>query len=205
MTVQPQLRKRPRPWIVLSAIAATAIVAVVLGLMVGPWRSTPVADATPDEGLTWYPPGQRQPAPNASGRTLDGEELSLRDFRGQVVVVNVWGSWCVPCREEAPDLARLARETKSAGVQFIGIDTRDTPAAARAFVRRYHIPYPSINDQDGTVLLRFANIIPVSAVPSTLVIDPNGKIAARVIGRVTYRTLHGLINDTLTEPHSQEP
>jgi thiol-disulfide isomerase/thioredoxin len=149
-------------------------------------------------GLTLYPAGERPAAPKLSGTTLDGNRLALSDLAGHVVVVNVWGSWCAPCREEAPDLARLSRETADRGVRFVGIDTRDNVAAARAFVRNFDIPYPSLVDRDGQLLAEFVHLVPISAVPSTVVIDADGRVAAKVIGRVTYSTLHGLITDELS-------
>lgn len=151
-------------------------------------------DAT---GLSVYPVGERIPAPNLEGVTLDGEPLALADLSGHVVVLNVWGSWCSPCRAEAPELARLARETASEGVRFVGINTRDTTAAAQAFVRTFDIPYPSVVDSDGQLLLQFEGIIPITAVPSTVVIDSRGDIAAKVVGQITYATLRGLIDDEL--------
>ncbi len=151
-------------------------------------------DAT---GLSVYPVDERMPAPDLEGITLDGEPLALADLSGHVVVLNVWGSWCSPCRAEGPELARLARETASEGVRFVGIDTRDTTAAAQAFVRTFDIPYPSVVDSDGQLLLQFEGIIPITAVPSTLVIDSQGDIAAKVVGQITYATLRGLIDDEL--------
>jgi thiol-disulfide isomerase/thioredoxin len=79
--------------------------------------------------------------PPLRGRTLDGGRLDVSDWRGQVVVVNAWGSWCGPCREEAPALRRVWAETKANGVRFVGIDTRDNDAAARAFTREFRIGY----------------------------------------------------------------
>ncbi len=148
-------------------------------------------------GLTMYSRRNRRPAPAVEGVTLDASRLALADLTGHVVVINVWGSWCSPCRAEAPILARLARETAASGVRFVGVDTRDRSAAARAFVRHFKIPYPSIVDTDGQVLLRFSGVIPISAIPSTLVVDPEGRIAARIIGKVDYTTLRGLITDEL--------
>lgn len=148
-------------------------------------------------GLTVYPAEERTPAPDLEGVTLDGDQFALSDLSGNVVVLNVWGSWCSPCRAEAPDLARLARETARQGVRFVGIDTRDTTAAAKAFVRAFDIPYPSVVDPDGQLLLQFEGVIPITAVPSTLVIDADGNIAARVVGKITYATLRGLIEDEL--------
>lgn len=168
-------------------------------------RGVGSVDAGLSSGLTSYPDGQRQQVPPLAGATLDGDWLDLADLSGHVVVVNVWGSWCVPCRAEAPDLARVARETADRGVRFVGIDTRDTLDAAMAFVRNFNIPYPSIVDQDSQKLLAFSGIIPISAVPSTIVIDAQGQIAAKVVGRVEYATLRGLVDDVLAENLDDTP
>lgn len=146
-------------------------------------------------GLTLYATDQRVAVPAIQGTELDGSPLKLDDLRGHVVVLNVWGSWCAPCRAEAPDLARISKTTQPAGVRFVGIDVRDNAAAARAFTRRFGIAYPSYNDQDGLVLAQFAGLVPVSAVPSTLVIDRHGRVTARVVGRIDPTTLRGLIQD----------
>lgn len=193
-------------------------VLVSLGALVA-WRANVWSPSSQDQGnapsdqtasnfadsptLTMYRPGDRRQAPALEGNTLGGTNLSLADLTGHIVILNVWGSWCIPCREEAPVLARIARQTASRAVRFVGIDTRDTLAAARAFVRNLAIPYPSIVDTDGQKLLAFNGIIPMTAIPSTLVIDSEGRIAARIIGRVTYSTLHGLIDDELANQGTQ--
>lgn len=151
-----------------------------------------------DPGLTRYS-ADRPAAPSLRGETLKGGRFDLDALRGEIVVVNTWGSWCNPCRAEAPDLVRVARETAPSGVRFIGIDTRDNAAAAGAFVRSFGVTYPSVVDTDGTVLLAFNEFLPINAVPSTLVVDHQGKIAARVIGRVNYATLRGLVDDVVAE------
>ena len=156
-------------------------------------------------GLSRWPPGQRAPAPPLRGRTLDGKALSLADFRGNVVVVNVWGSWCSPCRAEAPDLRRAANETRARGGRFLGIDTRDNAAAARAFVREFAIPYPSLVDEEGSLLLSLRDTVPARAIPSTMLVDRRGRIAARVVGQVTYPTLTGLIDNLLAEAPRGKP
>ena len=150
-------------------------------------------------GLTQWDPADRARLPKLAGRTLGGGRLDVSRWRGHVVVVNTWGSWCGPCREEAPDLRRVSEATRAAGVRFVGIDTRDNDAAARAFVREFAIPYPSIVDDEGRVMLALAHTVPVSAVPSTVVVDRKGRIAARVIGAVTHSTLRGLVDDILAE------
>jgi len=130
-----------------------------------------------------------------SGRTLDGEKVSLADFRGKVVVVNVWGSWCSPCRKEAPDLQAASVETKKVA-QFVGITSKDyDPAPAEAFVRSFKLTYPSIYDPTGKVLLAFAGQLPPSAIPSTMIIDRQGRLAVRVLSGVSKITLVDMIND----------
>ena len=129
-----------------------------------------------------------------SGETIDGEPLSLSDFEGQVVVVNVWGSWCAPCRSEAPMLAEAARDLADQDVAFVGIDSRDpSRSAARAFVRRFDIPYPSIYDQQGSTLLAFRGTLTPNAIPSTVILDREGRVAASVLGEITRTTLYDLV------------
>ncbi|MGC4939926.1 TlpA family protein disulfide reductase [Kribbella sp. DT2] len=159
-------------------------------------------------GLKTYPIADRPSAPRLSGTTLDGDQLTLSALTGHVVVINVWGSWCTPCRAEAPDLARVARETADRGVHFVGIDTRDNPASARAFARTFKVGYPSLVDSDGQLMLGFSGLIPMRAVPSTVVVDPTGHIASLVVGKVTYATLNGMVDDLLaaaTPPSSSGP
>ena len=141
---------------------------------------------------------RKQPG-EVSGRTLDGEKVSLADFRGKVVVVNVWGSWCGPCRAEAPMLARASRELAGKGVVFLGIDSRDpSKDAAKAFVRRFDIPYASLYDQQGETLLAFRGTLTPNSVPSTAVVDPQGRVAGSVLGNLSRTTLDDLVEDART-------
>jgi thiol-disulfide isomerase/thioredoxin len=138
-------------------------------------------------------PGERKPAPAISGTTLDDKPWSLADQAGKVVVLNVWGSWCNPCRKEAPDLVAAAKEL-GPSVQFVGLNTRDlSKDPARKFVQEFGVTYPSIFDPSGKLLLGFRGQISTSAIPSTLVIDKNGKVAGRVLGEVTKQTLLGMV------------
>jgi thiol-disulfide isomerase/thioredoxin len=146
--------------------------------------------------LTRIPPDQRKELPTISGPTLgSNQSISTQDFRGKVVVVNVWGSWCPPCRKEAPDLQAASVETKDIA-QFVGITSKDyDPAPAEAFVRSFKITYPSIYDPTGKVLLAFAGELPPSAIPSTMIIDRQGRLAVRVLSEVSKITLVDMIND----------
>ena len=133
-----------------------------------------------------------------AGETLDGEPISLEDFEGKTVVVNVWGSWCAPCRAEAPDLVAASEELAADDVEFLGINSRDLDrAAAQAFQRRFEVPYPSIYDQQGRTLLAFRGTLSPNAIPSTVVIDAKGRVAASVIGEVSRSTLVGLVEDVM--------
>ncbi len=141
-----------------------------------------------------FAPADRVKAPDFKGTTLDGEPWKFSDQAGKVVVLNVWGSWCPPCRKEAPDLAAASRELGSS-VQFIGLNTRDLdPAPAKKFVEAFDVPFPSIYDPDGRQLLLFrGQKISAVSIPATIVIDKQGKVASRVIGEVTKQTLLGMV------------
>ncbi|MFZ3468272.1 TlpA disulfide reductase family protein [Streptomyces sp. 4.24] len=140
-------------------------------------------------------PGARPAAPALAGADLDGNPVSLDQFRGQVVVLNVWGSWCGPCRAEADDLERLSGQTRAQGVRFLGINTRDRErAAAQSFVRAHGLGFPSLHDPAGELLLRFPPaILNPQAIPSTLVIDRRGRIAVSIGGAVTDEELGPLL------------
>ncbi|MDX3533818.1 TlpA disulfide reductase family protein [Streptomyces sp. MB09-01] len=146
-------------------------------------------------------PGARRNAPALAGDDLDGEPVGLAAFRGHVVVLNVWGSWCGPCRAEAEDLARLSRETPVEEVRFLGINTRDPDrTAARSFVREHGLDFPSLHDPSGALLLRFPpELLNPQAVPSTLVIDRRGRIAVAIGGAVTGEQLRPLLARVVEE------
>lgn len=190
-------RRRFPFWRFIGLAVAVVVLAIGVREMLTPADSPGASNDSSSVGLTSFPPKEQPKFPAISGRDLDGGSLRLPRSDDRVTVINVWGSWCAPCRAEAPDLARISKETRSQGVRFYGIDTRDDLAAARAFVRRFHIPYPSFDDRDGQVLGAFTGIIPVSAVPSTLVVDARHRIVSRVVGRVDGTTLQGLIDDAL--------
>jgi len=127
--------------------------------------------------------------------------LSTQIWLGQVVVVNMWASWCGPCRSEATALANSYKELHPFKVQFVGLNTRDGLAAARAFNNRFPTGYPSIQDQDGQLILQFGNLGP-AATPSTIVLDRQGRIAARILGPITQAQLRGIVNAVIEDKAS---
>ncbi len=150
-------------------------------------------------GTTVYQPGTRPAAPQVTGTMLSGTRFLLSADRGAVVVLNFWGSWCTPCRAEAPALGQLARHFSGAGVRFVGVDIRDDPASAEAFNHTFRISYPSLNDPSDAIALDFSGTVPPAGIPTTLVIDRSGRIAARVVGTVSYNGLSRLIAQVSAE------
>lgn len=135
-----------------------------------------------------------------AGTGTAGEALSSADHRGQVVVLNLWYAACGPCRDEASDLKGLAEASSAEGVQFIGINTRDEPATAASFERSFAMPYPTIVDQTGDAVLALRGVATPNAVPTTIVLDRQGRVSARISGRVDRSTLDSLIASAVAEP-----
>lgn len=142
-------------------------------------------------------PAQRTTSISVSGTTLDGEALDTADYRGKVVVLNTWGSWCPPCNAEAPDLQKVWESVRDKGVQFVGVDLREGAAGGLAFQRRYAISYPSLRWDGGAVIVQMKG--KATATPTTLVIDRQGRLAGRISGRADASTLTGLVHDILGE------
>lgn len=148
--------------------------------------------------VTAVPEADRVEAPVLEGEDLEGAAVTSSDYAGRTLVVNVWGSWCPPCRKEAPVLEEVAQKYADQGVQFLGLNVRDQTAAARAFEERIGTTYPSIVDTDGRQQLGFADSLPSQAIPTTWVIDAEGRVAARILDpELRVSTLSGVIDDVL--------
>jgi thiol-disulfide isomerase/thioredoxin len=184
-----------RRGVVLVAGLLLAVTACSSGQQAAQNRQGQSGFVSGNGNVSTFAAADRKPAPELTGQTLDGKTWTLSGQTGKVVVLNVWGSWCPPCRKEAPELVAASKELGSA-VQFIGLNTRDLdPAQAKKFVQEFDVPFPSIYDPNGKALLRFQGQISPKAIPTTLVIDKNGKVAGRVIGEVTKQTLLGMVKD----------
>ncbi|HEV7210759.1 MAG TPA: TlpA disulfide reductase family protein [Blastococcus sp.] len=178
--------------LLLTACAGAPAAPVAAG---GPPVShAPVSTQAPmAPGETVFPAADRSPVPDLAGRTLAGTPLRLRDVTGKgVVVVNVWASWCAPCREESAVLAAVAAQLRDDDVRFVGLDEQDPPASARRFADAAGTDYPHLVDSDGALLSRLS-VLPTTGIPSTLLIDGRGAMAARVVGAVTRASLLALI------------
>jgi peroxiredoxin len=184
--------KRRLVVLVATVLSGVALAVVLLTGWVGGGNNG-VTDVAGSTSAVLYSAGHQPLAPDFTATTLTGSRLSFSSYRGQVVVVNFWGSWCAPCREEAPTLAVTAQQYRSAGVSFLGVDVRDTTASALAFARNYGITYPSVSDAGSVVTLDFTSVVPIAGTPTTLVIDRTGHIAGAVFGTATYQELSDIL------------
>jgi peroxiredoxin len=177
----------------LAAAACAAVLAVVLSVSA---FSSGGGDVTYLDGSTtafMYDTGHQPLAPDFSGATLTGTPVALSSYRGKVVVLNFWGSWCVACRSEAPTLSVVAEQEQRKGVSFLGVDIQDTNANALAFDKNHDVIYPSVSDPSELVVLKFSSVVPIAATPTTLVIDRTGHIAAMIGGAASYSELTSVL------------
>lgn len=191
----------PRPLVVVAALG--------LGLSACSGGGNTVADQARDGDQKGYisgdgtvealPPEDRTVSLELSGTTLEDEPWDSGDAAGDVLVINVWGSWCPPCEAEMPDLRATHAHFQDEGapVSFVGLNDRDSVSAALAFETRHEITYPSLQDDGGQTLLQLQGM--GNARPSTLILDQEGQLAARVLGPVDESTLRGLVEDVLEQ------
>ncbi|MFC9296462.1 TlpA family protein disulfide reductase [Streptomyces sp. NPDC057011] len=166
-------------------------------------RSSGGGYVTGEGGISTVATAERTEAPKLDGPTVDGKTLDTTALKGKVVVLNVWGSWCPPCRAEAPYFAKVSKELEGAGaeVAFVGINVRDNSAQnAVSFEENFGITYPSLYDPDGKLMLRFPKgTLNPSSIPSTIVLDKEGRIAARTLAAVNEQQLRSMIDPLLAE------
>jgi thiol-disulfide isomerase/thioredoxin len=199
LTARPRARRAAAGALVLAAsLALAACDSGAIG------QNTPASNGqsfvSGSAGTTVYGASTGPAVPRVSGTTLGGQKLVLAQYHGYVVVMNFWGSWCTPCRAEAPVLASLSHHFTGSGVRFLGVDIRDSPTTAQAFLSDFHISYPSLNDPGDVIALDFQSTVPPAGIPTTLVIGRDGRISARIIGEVSYPGLRGLISRAMAQP-----
>ncbi|MFM9631778.1 MULTISPECIES: TlpA family protein disulfide reductase [Streptomyces] len=191
-----------------SRTPLSAAVAVATALLLSACTSGGVSGGGGDtnfimgkDGISTAEKGKRDPAPDLSGKTIDNKQLAVSSFMGKVVVLNVWGSWCAPCRAEAPNFQKVSTDLKAQGVQFVGINVADAKeSSALAFEKTYGVTYPSLYDPSSKLMLRFKKgTLNLQAIPSTLVLDREGKIAARSLAALSEEKLRSMIDPVLAE------
>ncbi len=176
------------------AVALTLVVGGLLagcssGSAVDRAASNPKGYIAGDGSVSMVQAADRTPLPDVRGKLLDGRQFSLSSEAGKVVVVNFWGSWCVPCQQEQPAINRAYAKTHADGVAFVGVDVKEhSTTQGQVFRRQHHVPYPSLYDDDQSIALDFSHL-PPSSVPSTVVVDRQGRQAARINGPTDEQTL----------------
>lgn len=188
-----------------------AAVAVAASLLLAGCSSDPLAEAyreggnknyiSGDGSLTTIDAADREAAPTWSSVTIDGDEVDSEALAGRVVVLNYWYAACPPCRQEAPVLEEVHASFEGEEVSFLGVNVRDQAATARRFETEFGVGYPSVIDTNtGDMLLAFAGTVAPNAVPTTLVLDRKGRVAARFLGLLeSPSTLTDIIDELLAE------
>ncbi|MEY9962140.1 peroxiredoxin [Streptacidiphilus sp. MAP12-16] len=199
--MRPRLSSRPSPRALIAALAATAALALAGCSAANSSNSSDSSFVQGTGEISTVAAAHRGAPIDLSGTDLDGKQISLADYKGKVVVLNVWGSWCGPCRAEASDFESVYKANKDKGVQFLGIDTRDLQKpAAQSFVSDHGLTYPSLFDPDGELLLKFpAGSLNPQAIPSTLIIDRQGRIAVRALKALASDDLSRILAPVLAE------
>ncbi|MCP9987609.1 TlpA family protein disulfide reductase [Streptomyces sudanensis] len=156
---------------------------------------------TSGDGIDRVEEAHRMKAPQLTGETLQGRKIDLGAYKGKVIVLNVWGSWCTPCRAEAPHLAKVAKDLKADGVEFVGINTRNRDKTEPLkFEKDYGVSYPSFYDPYGKLLLEFPKgSLNPQLIPSTIVIDRQGGIAARAMRALNEDQLRNVLRPLVEE------
>ncbi|WP_407343438.1 TlpA family protein disulfide reductase [Pengzhenrongella phosphoraccumulans] len=153
-----------------------------------------------DGSTKMWAPGDRGVPVELSGTDFAGVPVDVAAWRGDVVVLNTWYAACPPCRKEAPDLVALAADYADQGVHLLGINGTDAAGAAQAYERKFAVTYPSIADSNGAAIAALQGAVPVQAVPTTVVVDREGRVAGRILGLADPSTLSALVDDVLAEP-----
>jgi peroxiredoxin len=188
---------RPPAAAALAAATGTALLLTACAAESGASDVVGQGFVSGDGTVQQWEPDEREDEVVVEGTTFEGDEVSTADWRGDVVVLNTWYAGCAPCRAEAPELVEIANERADDGVHLLGINTEDEAGAALAFQRTFDVPYPSIEDRSGQVVAALSGVVPLQAVPSTVVLDADGRVAARVVGQVAGSTLEALIDDAV--------
>jgi cytochrome c biogenesis protein CcmG/thiol:disulfide interchange protein DsbE len=172
VTALASVHRRRRWWGAVALVAVVAVAGFVLAGRLG------AGDAAQPSALVG------RPAPELRGTTLEGAAFDLADWRGQVVLVNIWGSWCGPCRQELPLLASAYATLQEQGLHIVGIDVRDDPGAARDFLQQHgNAPWPSVQDPDGERAVDWGTF----ALPESYLVGPDGTVVAKAVGALDAR------------------
>lgn len=177
----------------LGALLAAVATVALTGCAGGDWEDA----CTTTDGVIECPPENRPDAPTVTGELLSGGRYDLARERGQVVVVNFWGSWCAPCRAEADDLEQTYQATRDRGVTFLGINIQDGRDKAQAFEQAFKVTYPSVFDPASKLALAFE--VPPNSIPATIILDREGRIAVVIRNATKRETLEPIVTRVADE------
>lgn len=204
---------RSRPGRRRGAMAGVGVAALTVALLVtscaadgGATGDVQVAGAGYQEGdgsyTTWEPDDRPGPV-DLTGESYGGETIDLDDWRGDVVVVNFWYAACPPCRAEAADLVAI-HDDYAGSAHVLGINPRDDAGTALAFERTFEVPYPSLHDSQARGVAAMEGQVPLQAMPTTVVLDAEGRIAARFLGQIDPTVVRGVMDDVIAESGTSE-
>ena len=189
-------KAKRRTVVTAAAVTAVLLAGALAATLLTQGKGNASDSSKASDGIVEYQAGHRPLAPNVTGTSLTGTTIKLSSYRGKTVVLNFWGSWCSPCRDEASTLAVLDEQYRSHGAAFLGDDVADTTANALAFTRSFDITYPSFSDNGYLVVADFSQAgVQVSDTPTTVVIDKTGHVVGMVLGAVNYGQLTTLLHD----------
>lgn len=189
--------KRRTAVTVTVAVVVCVAAALVVSLTTGSGQASDRQYIGGGTSAWLYKAGHRPVAPAFSGTTLTGTPLKSSAYKGKVVVLNFWGSWCGPCRGEAPTLAVLSEKYARNGVSFLGDDVGDTPTSALTFAKSMGVTYPSLNDPGYQTAQDFGTAVLINDTPTTLLMDSSGRIAGVIYGTATYGVLDQMLRDVV--------
>jgi thiol-disulfide isomerase/thioredoxin len=175
------------------------VTAAACAVLTGCSSPVPISDTSPGDPLvrTWKE-GERPAVPDLSGPSLEGNKVSLSDYRGKVVLINAWASTCGPCRLEAPELKKIQKKYGARGLRVLGLNNDVGRGAGLAFQKQYRLDYPSLHDPSGKQILRLPRgVVTTQGIPFTIVVDSSGKVAATRMGAVSEAQLTKMIKPML--------
>ncbi len=179
-----------------TAGALAILASIALGGCAAPGGGASPGYVSGDGTVTEFAYADRGEPLELTGESFGGDTVDVGALRGQVVIITTWYAACPPCRAEAPDLVALDAR---ADVQVLGVNSRDDAGTAQAFQRTFAVQFPSIDDADGQAIAALQGLVALNAVPTTLILDTEGRVAARVIGRADAATLAALVDAASAE------
>lgn len=152
---------------------------------------------SPDGTVRAWDVAERGEPLELSGTDFDGEEIDVAAHRGELVLLNTWYAYCPPCRAEAADLVAIDADYPE--LYLVGINGTDDAGTAKAFERHFEVTYPSIDDADGAALAALQGLVPISATPTSVVLDRSGRVAVRILGMIDASVLRTMLDELLAE------